>query len=270
MPEGGEEATILAVHGSPGSVRDWRYLAGALAERAPTLRLLRVDLPGYASSSDEALHAALSGREDWAPLLRAIAAQVGVQTPLVVLGHSSGAHVALSFAAGAGAGEGLPGAAGLALVNPIGLSPHKGISPFWLVQALGWPLTWTWAKQAWAAGVLHPLYTSVLGFSPRTSVADVSLSHRRTMHLDFPAANAAAATVADEGVPTLVAWTADDNLVQESISTRLARALPHGPRLAFPSGGHHAQKYHAHDIADALAALVRDYILASDSDEADG
>ena len=38
----------------------------------------------------------------------------------------------------------------------------------------------------------------------------------------------------------------------------LSAALPAGPRLVFPSGGHNIQKTRAVEIADALVAWARD------------
>ena len=40
----GDGPVVVALHGAPGSVRDWRWL-GPLLE--PRIRLVRVDMPGY-------------------------------------------------------------------------------------------------------------------------------------------------------------------------------------------------------------------------------
>ena len=54
LPRKDKVTTIVAIHGTLGSHRDFRYLAGALSnfgEKLP-VELIRMDLPGYGSSKN--------------------------------------------------------------------------------------------------------------------------------------------------------------------------------------------------------------------------
>src|SRR5262249_17299055 len=84
---------LIAVHGIPGSGRDFRYLAPQLT---PALRVLRVDLPGFGGSAPVAdAVASLRGR---ARVVLALADALGLER-FAVAGHSMGGGAALVLAA---------------------------------------------------------------------------------------------------------------------------------------------------------------------------
>ena len=259
------DAIVVAIHGAPGSVRDFRYVAGALQQSpaAANLRLLRLDMPGHGSSR-RADGAPLDGTENLGELVGDFIRWVQPDKPVVLMGHSMGAHVCLAAAA-----NNLPLVSGLALINPIGLRPHKGITPLWLSQSISVPLDWSWVGWAWGEYVLRPAYLNLLGFSPRTSTAEICLSSRKVRTLSFEQANADARAVAAEGVPSLVAWSSQDHLVEDAISVHLGSVLPQGPRLAYDEGGHFSQKHHAIDIVRALHGMVSEQIPVFRADRED-
>ena len=84
---------LIAVHGIPGSGRDFRYLAPQLV---PALRVVRIDLPGFGSSAPtrDAVRT-LRGR---ARAVLALADHLGLDH-FAVLGHSMGGGTALVLAA---------------------------------------------------------------------------------------------------------------------------------------------------------------------------
>jgi len=64
------------------------------------------------------------------------------------------------------------------------------------------------------------------------------------------------ANLADMQAPTMVVWATDDPVIPTGTFRALADAVPAGPRLEFPDGGHNVQKTHAVQIADAITAFV--------------
>ena len=259
------DAIVVAIHGAPGSVRDFRYVAGALAENlsATNVRFVRLDMPGHGQSR-RVDGTPLNGAENLGEIVGDFIRWLQPDKPVVLMGHSMGAHICLSAAA-CNMGE----ISGLALVNPIGLRPHKGISPLWLSQSISVPLDWPAFGHVWGEYVLRPLYLGLLGFSPRTSTAEICLSSRKVRTLSFRQANADARVVADEGLPCLVAWSSEDHLVEDDISVHLGTALPKGPRLAYDEGGHFSQKHHAVDIVRALLGMVSEQLPVFQADRED-
>src|SRR5688572_26003759 len=83
----GEGPVLLAVHGLPGSHRDFRWLASALAGR---VRLVRVDMPGFGATT---MREPPSKWPELAALVVAFAHEV-IGGPYAVLGHSFGGPLA--------------------------------------------------------------------------------------------------------------------------------------------------------------------------------
>ncbi len=259
------DAIVVAIHGAPGSVRDFRYIAGAMEANpsAANLRLVRLDMPGHGQSRRMDGHE-LNGAENLGEIVIDFVRWLQPDKPVILMGHSMGAHVCLAAAA-----CDMDMISGLALINPIGLRPHKGISPLWLSQSISVPLDWPVIGDVWGRYVLRPLYLNLLGFSPRTSTAEICLSSRKVRTLSFEQANADARAATNEGLPSLVAWSSQDHLVEDDISVQLGSALPKGPRLAYDEGGHFSQKHHAIDIVRALHGMVAEQLPMFQADRDD-
>jgi pimeloyl-ACP methyl ester carboxylesterase len=230
---------LLAVHGVPGSVRDFRYLAPHLTD---ALRLVRVDLPGFGGSApgEDAVRT-LAGR---ARVLTALADLLGFER-FAVLGHSMGGATALVTAAGD------PERVTLAvLVASMALTPHRalGVPPAWfsvLAAALQRPPL---------ARMLAPLLRAQyrrLRFAgwDRMTAADFALHCRAVAAADVDVLRKAARSRRPR---TLVAFAEDDPLVQPWIQRELAAAMPDARVLAFPHGGHHLQKTRVPELAAAI------------------
>lgn len=61
-------------------------------------------------------------------------------------------------------------------------------------------------------------------------------------------------------LPSLVAWSQNDEFMEEEIPLELARLCHPGPRLAFAGGGHNVQKTRAEQVAGALAKWIEDVL----------
>ncbi len=235
----GAGPAVVAVHGLPGSARDFRWLAAALTG----VRVVRLELPGFGETPlATAPGPSLAARGAF--VVSALEA-LGVER-CVLLGHSMGGGVALAAAVQAPARV-----AALGLIASIGLRPHR------MFRRLR-------APRLFAAGVDLPLLGPpvrallwrafrALGFPAQTTTAEVAHTLRCVAATRF---EDQAAHVAALRQPTLLAWADDDAFIEPAVFEQLAAALPAGPRLRWPTGGHNLQKSHAEELARALEALV--------------
>src|SRR5690606_15199087 len=234
----GEGEVVVALHGLPGSVRDWRWLAPAL----PGVRLVRIDQPGFGGTPLRTEPgSSLQARTRF--VLGALDA-LGIDR-FVVAGHSMGGPLAMSVAASSAR------ASGLVLLASVGLRPHRlmrkvGRHPD-LPRLFDLPLVGRLLRPPLRAGFLRA------GFPASTKDAAILQSMRIFSGLSFGAIREAAAGVR---CPTLLAWAEDDPLVEGAIGLELARALPPGPRIVFSDGGHNIQKTRAVELGEAISALV--------------
>ena len=115
---------IVAVHGGPGSHRDFRHLAEAL-QNSPKHQLVRPDLPGYGASKRHAsfVPSTVNFAAAMTETLAQIAAKGGAKKKrVVVLGHSLGGHIALEMAASSGGAVD-----GVVLLASVSCRPHKAL-----------------------------------------------------------------------------------------------------------------------------------------------
>jgi pimeloyl-ACP methyl ester carboxylesterase len=234
---------LLAVHGIPGSVRDFRYLAPHLTD---TLRLVRLDLPGFGGSAPSL--SAVESLEGRAQVVAELADLLKLDR-FGVVGHSMGGGTALV------AGWRLPQRVSLVvLVSSLGLSAHRGLGlPPRVFGSLAAAL-----ERPLLARALVPLMRAQyrrrrFGNAEQMGAADFALHCRAIAGADFDLMRRAA------GGPrpaTLVAYAKDDPLVQTWISEELAASLPGARVLAFEEGGHQLQKTRAAELATAVRELM--------------
>jgi pimeloyl-ACP methyl ester carboxylesterase len=240
--EGPRDApALLAVHGIPGSLRDFRYLAPQLTHR---LRVIRLDLPGFGGSAPvpDAV-ATLAGR---ARVVVALADHLGLDR-FAVLGHSMGGGTALVLASTQPARI-----LRLVLVASVALSLHRGLGMrpgvFGAVaRAIRLPLLGPLLQERVREGYRRRRFPGVDQMSP----ASLALQLRMLAALDFGLLRRAAAAPLP---PTLMAYSRDDHMLEPRISEELARALPQAQVLVFDSGGHNLQKTRAVELGEAIVA----------------
>ena len=109
--QGGEGVPVLFVHGWALGNRSYKHALKQLVRQG--CRVYAPALPGFGGS--EALPAPACGLDAYAAWLKAFVSAVGVDEPVVAVGHSLGAAVATKFA------HDFPDRTGhLVLVNPLG------------------------------------------------------------------------------------------------------------------------------------------------------
>lgn len=233
----GEGPALVALHGLPGSARDFRWLAPALSG----VRFIRLEQPSFGGtprSTEPSTRLA-----DRARFVLAALEAIGIDR-FTVLGHSMGGPLAMSVAAS-------ERVEGLALLASVGLRPHRlmrkiGRYPD-LARLVGVPLV--------SRALLVPLRRGYQRAGFPASTPDAAIVHctRIFSTISFEEVRAAARCVR---APTFIAWAEDDPLVEPAIGLELARTLPAGPRVVFDEGGHNFQKSRAIELGEALSAWL--------------
>lgn len=235
--EGDGAATVVAVAGLPGSVRDYRWLAPLLAEHAT---VVRIDLPGFGGSARRP-HWAMSTDE------RADAVRAAIEAldlgPVTVLGHSSGSTPVVHLAVHR------PDLVdSVVLLAPTGPRSHYSRTVFRALAA-GYRLP---GLRLAARSVVQRFFAAA-GFPSSLSHAEREAAVLDASALDFAqhTANLAALTQ-----PTLVCWARDDPVIPSGIVADLVALVPDARSLHLTTGGHNVQKTQAPRIADAVAELL--------------
>ncbi len=240
-PEGAP--ALLMIHGVPGSTRDYRYLAPLLSR---TLRVHRLDLPGYGAVRDARWH-------DYSPDGRARLV-VGVADALgldgfAVVGHSMGGPAAVATAAM------VPHrVTALVVLASVGVRRHRGMA---LSPAQARLLHWA-AGLPGVGRALLPKSRKIyrrMGFPNADTLTthELRVDLANVMAIDFFAARRRAAAVRARA---LVAWAEDDRLVEPEIGQKLAVVIPDAQTAAYPTGGHNIQKTRARELSERIAALL--------------
>ena len=249
---------IVCVHGGPGSLRDWRYLAPALKECKIHNRLLRFDLPGYGQSSacTDNPSSEYFAQSVW-NVVGQLDAVNGSANKVILIGHSMGGHTVVEMAS-----QHPDRVGGVIILAPVCLRPHKSIlGRFYFV------LKWLGVNiDAPILGkVIRPtcefVVKRILGFPKSTSVDEVSTSQKRISYLDFHRFREQICTLQ---CPLLHVYTADDNVIEARVQEELAQLLRTQKNMVsvrLESGGHNLQKTRclvvARIISDWLANVLR-------------
>lgn len=234
---------VIAVHGIPGSGRDFRYLAPQITGH---LRFLRLDLPGFGGSAPED-----EGVRTFAGRVQAVldlADHLGLGR-FAMLGHSMGGGTALLTAADAPRRV-----SAVVLVASLGLSTHRGLGMS--------PRTFRLFARTLEIPVLRTLLLPVVRGqyrkrrfpgSDRLTAAEMAVQLRAIAAADFAAMRRAVALPLP---PALHAYACDDHMVETHVSEELAAALPGARILRFSEGGHNIQKTRAVEIGRALREFL--------------
>ena len=234
---------FFAIHGIPGSVRDFRYLAPPLTTFS---RLIRMDMPG--SGGSEARLDALRSFEVRAETVLALADQLGIDR-FGVIGHSMGAGTALVTAAMAE-----HRVSHLVFIAPMGLRPHRGLSRSReSFRRIAFLLRIPGLRELILPRIRTHYRRNGFPRSHEMTPHEYVVQFEALTAADYPLLNRAAA----QPLPskTLVAYAADDHLVEPQIPNELAAAIPGARTLRFEEGGHIIQKHKAREIARAIHEL---------------
>ncbi len=234
---------LIAVHGIPGTGRDFRYLAPQLT---PAVRVVRVDLPGFGGSAAVAdAVATLRGR---ARVVLALADALGLEQ-FAVAGHSMGGGTALVLAA-----DHQTRVRRLVLIASLALRLHRGLGAP--------PRLFAWMSRGLEVPGLSALLLPWMRAQyRRRRFPGVDEKTRGEFALHFRAFSAAdfellRASVRRPLPPSMVAYARDDHMIETEIAEELAAALPAARVLAFDQGGHNIQKSRAIELGAAIRELL--------------
>lgn len=232
----GTGPVVLAIHGLPGSVRDFRYLGGAVDGR---FRLLRVDLPGFNEVARD-YPATYAGATEYVDRIVDL-----IGEPAFILGHSFGSTYATAYAVAHP-----EKVRGLALLAPFGIRPHSGIRALPNIKMLKVALNLPIVGKALENKILSAF--EKMGFRNIKGM-DVRMTIETLANFQFEAHEKHLRALT---CPTFVAWAKDDHLIEPAIIEEMIALLPAGPRLVFEEGGHNLQKFQAVEVTDGLAEWV--------------
>jgi len=242
--EGPRDApALLCLHGVPGSVRDFRYLAPQLTE---AVRVIRIDLPGFGCSAVQP--EPLDSLPARGRVALAVADTLGIGR-FALAGHSMGGAAALTASASA------PDRVGrLVLLASMGATRHRGFDPGprefgALAVLLQLPLV---------GRLLVPLARSAYRTrrfpgADAMSASDFALQFRALAAADFGLVGTLAAGPLP---PALVAFARDDALIEPAVSEDLVARLSRPRVVRFESGGHNIQKTRASELGLEIGAFL--------------
>jgi pimeloyl-ACP methyl ester carboxylesterase len=255
----GEAPDVVLIHGASGNTRDFTH--SLTARLAPRYRVIAFDRPGLGWSEDGGERAI--SPEAQAAILRAAAAQLGVENPIVV-GHSYGASVALAWALqDPGATRGVVSVAGATMPWPGGLGPWYAITGSRLGQATVVPMLAAFAPMSRADAAIAAIFAPDpvpegygahvgAGLSLRRSAL---IANARQVNGLRPSVVAMAARYPDLAVPVeIIHGTADRIVPYEIHAVPLAGTLPRARLTTLEGAGH--MPHHTRPDA-VLAAIAR-------------
>jgi pimeloyl-ACP methyl ester carboxylesterase len=249
VDEGPRQApALIAIHGIPGSSRDFRYLAPLLSD---DVRLVRIDLPGFGGSS--LVREAIASVEGRVRVVIELADQLGLAR-FALLGHSMGGATALLGAASRPDRVDL-----IVLVASVAISRHRGLelAPR-AFSLLGRLLALPGVGRLLLPRLRREYRRRGLPGADALSAAELSLQLRAIGALSFPSLRRA---VRGPLPSALVAYAHDDPFIERRIPEELVAALGDARALAFADGGHNIQKTRAAELAAAIRAALRERTL---------
>ena len=239
----GRGVPVLAIHGLPGSHRDYRYVAASLLSQGG-VRLIRPDMPGFGDSPVGLLRSV--DVPDRAALILDLMDALELETA-VLMGHSMGCAIACEVAA-----QRPDRVTALALIAGPGPRIHRAYVQArmsLMSRVFRLPLIPSLLKKPLARAYAQAGFPKRLTHEERVT----AMIHAGSLDFERHGRNLAGLTM-----PVLMAWASDDRLIQEAIFRETEAIVPAGPRLRFEDGGHNVQKPYAAEIAAALAELLAD------------
>jgi pimeloyl-ACP methyl ester carboxylesterase len=261
----GGAQTVLLLHGLGSYLKFWRYQLDELAGQG--YRVVAIDLPGYGKSDKPASFPYTM--ESFAAVVREVIDELGLGQPVLV-GHSMGGHIALTFALLH------PGAArALVLASPAGFEAFSARERAWFARAV--------RSELFVAATEEDIWASVRGANfmrwrdelrwlveervrvrttpdfPAYAYAN-ALSVRGLSHTGFVRANLGAIAA-----PTLIIYGSDDRLIPSpfmhggrtsAIMEEGHRGLPASELVALSGCGHAVQLDCPRGFNRAMAAFL--------------
>ncbi|CAJ0603119.1 unnamed protein product [Cylicocyclus nassatus] len=279
LPSGSSLGTVVAIHGAPGSHKDFKYVTPLLQKKG--IRFIGVNMPGFGfTPGDSRLKCDNMERNNF---VHGLLSKIAVTEKVVIMGHSRGTENAANVAA-----WNTEKLSGLVLLNPTGLQFHRGMRPFWAIKSVLTLYSLGSIVQRMINPIMKYIYNNVLGL--RLDSGERAMMCLRTMYnLEYEKAMRPSIDAINraKNVRVLILYSGKDPLIEETIPQELASSfLDHkelvyeeksdageqyvterikdfyagGARtisVNFKKDGHFLQRDRAHIIADGVEAMLR-------------
>ncbi|POM58641.1 Hypothetical protein PHPALM_36692 [Phytophthora palmivora] len=275
QPNDNMSATVVCVHGAPGSFRDYRYLIPLLAQQRPGLRIIGINLPGYMGSDVEKAHylktvSALRTAEVVLQAIRQLCGSVASGGgDVFFVGHSFGAHTVINMAAMnetqriSGEVANTIKLCGIAVLAPAGCVPQRMVKEIPIKMMVLLLRSRSAVVVRLATRFVKYLYTEILGFPRRTPATSCVSAVIRAGTTKFPLIRTQVKLLKEAEMPVFIAWALDDILVEPEIPEELGKLSHVGPRLEFAGGGHNIQKTRVEQITAVLSSWISSKVAGS-------
>ncbi|KAG1686200.1 hypothetical protein DVH05_007082 [Phytophthora capsici] len=140
----------------------------------------------------------------------------------------------------------------MALLAPAGCRPHKVLRPRESAVVVNLLRRDNPFISAVSPHFIKAVYTMLLRFPSASPPGHYIAGLVRAGTTDFNVIRDQVDTLRSAKLPSLVAWSQNDEFMEEEIPQELAQLCHSGPRLAFAGGGHNVQKTRAEEIAEEM------------------
>lgn len=253
-----QRPTIVFIHGSPGTYKDFRYLMPLFTKG--DVRVIGINLPGFGGSEvlDTKNHYEhISALGEAAIAYEALAHICKGEESVFLVGHSFGGHTTLNLVA-MNAVKAQLKVRGIGLLASAGYRPHRAM----------WPLTTTVLSNivsyeipvvsSLTESFVRFMYTNVVGFPSNEPTSHYVTGLIRCHTTSFDLVNEHVKQAAQ--LPSFLAWAKDDTHIEEEIFVHMSKQLRPGPRFAFDKAGHNLQKSKAKVLAIELTRWMNDVL----------
>ncbi|GMT02725.1 hypothetical protein PENTCL1PPCAC_24899, partial [Pristionchus entomophagus] len=282
-PSGSPLATVIALHGSPGSHKDFKNVTPHLEQAGA--RVIGVNYPGFGHTEDsnELLHT----NEERNAFVQALIDRLGLVERIIFLGHSRGCENALELAV-----TNTDKCLGVVIANPFGLRLNKAIRPRWKIDNI----RYYHENYPWLRGPMEwtPLYRYYRLVGLRLNSGKIAVNAVKSLtntYLERQKENIDKINDNDD-LRLLLFYSGKDHLIETEISEEYAAAfkdlshmvcdnsaeedtvaseiersfLSDSSRrisVAFPDDNHFAQKHRAKLIARGVVTIAKSTAKAS-------
>lgn len=252
--------TIVLIHGSPGTFKDFRYLVPLLQDSA---RVIGINLPGFGGSEvidTERYYEHVSALGEAEIAYKALAQICKDEANVFLVGHSFGGHTTINLAAG-NLKDAKLNIRGVVFLASAGQRPHKAMWPVTsavLSSVVSFEIP---IVSSAAQSLIRSIYTNVIGFPDNEPTSHYVSGLLRCNSTDFELVRSQVKQIAH--IPAFIAYAKDDTHIQEEIFIEMSECCHPGPRFAFDKGGHNIQKTKAEFIAVELATWINELTVAS-------
>lgn len=233
----GEGPVVIALHGMPGTVRDFRWLAGELSESA---RVIRIDMPGFGQTQVDAG----ASPADIASAIVDFIDSLELSSPPLLMCHSFGSVYGMEVAA-----RYPTRVQGIIFIAPVSLRKHRAYRQLPPMPVFKLATTLPGIRQKMVARFAKALEKS--GFRDVTE-RDALRTIQCLNSWSWERQNENARLIAQ---PSFCAWCDDDPLIEPEIVKELMDVLG-CDRLHFQTGGHNPQKTQAIELAVKITAWI--------------